>query len=39
MLVSLLPPQYQPKVNPLPVSGPPSANTLMQQPVSGSAMQ
>jgi membrane protein required for colicin V production len=39
MLVSLLPPQYQPKVNPLPVSGPPSADTLMQQPVSGSAMQ
>ncbi len=39
MLVSLLPGQYQPKVNPLPAAGPPSANTLMQQPVSGSAMQ
>ncbi len=38
MLVSLLPPQYQPKVNPLPESGPPSANSLMQEPVSGSAL-
>jgi membrane protein required for colicin V production len=39
MLASLLPPQYQPKVAPLPPAGPPSANTLMQQPVSGSALQ
>lgn len=39
MLVSLLPPEYQPKVSPLPASGPPSANTLMQEPVSGSALQ
>ncbi len=38
-LASLLPPQYQPKVAPLPPSGPPSANTLMQEPVSGSALQ
>ncbi len=37
-LVSLLPPQYQPTVTPLPISGPPSASTLMQQPVSGSAL-
>jgi membrane protein required for colicin V production len=39
MLVSLLPPQYQPQVNPLPSSAPPSANTLMQEPVSGNALQ
>jgi membrane protein required for colicin V production len=38
MLVSLLPPDYQPKVNALPQAGPPSASTLMQEPVSGSAM-
>jgi membrane protein required for colicin V production len=38
-LVSLLPPQYQPKVNPLPAANAPSADTLMQQPVSGSALQ
>jgi membrane protein required for colicin V production len=38
MLVSLLPPDYQPKVNALPQPGAPSANTLMQQPVSGSAL-
>jgi membrane protein required for colicin V production len=39
MLVSLLPPQYQPQINPLPSSGPPTANTLMQEPVSGNALQ
>ena len=38
MLVSLLPPEYQPKVQALPVAGAPSANTLMQEPVSGSAL-
>jgi membrane protein required for colicin V production len=38
MLVSLLPPEYQPKVNALPQPGAPSANTLMQEPVSGSAL-
>jgi membrane protein required for colicin V production len=38
MLVSLLPPDYQPKVQALPVAGAPSANTLMQEPVSGSAL-
>jgi membrane protein required for colicin V production len=38
MLVSLLPPDYQPKVNALPQPGAPSANTLMQQPVAGSAL-
>jgi membrane protein required for colicin V production len=38
MLVSLLPPDYQPKVQSLPIAGAPSANTLMQEPVSGSAM-
>lgn len=39
MLVSLLPPEYQPKVNPLPDQAPPSARSLMQEPVQGSAMQ
>ncbi len=39
MLVSLLPAEYQPKVTPLPSAGPPSADSLMQEPVSGSAMQ
>jgi len=38
MLVSLLPPDYRPNVNPVPQPGAPSANTLMQQPVSGSAL-
>jgi membrane protein required for colicin V production len=38
MLVSLLPPDYQPKVQSLPIAGAPSANTLMQEPVSGSAL-
>jgi membrane protein required for colicin V production len=38
MLVSLLPPDYQPKVNALPQPGAPSASTLMQQPVAGSAL-
>jgi membrane protein required for colicin V production len=38
MLVSLLPPEYQPKVNALPQPGAPSASTLMQEPVSGSAL-
>ena len=37
-LVSLLPPQYQPKVAPLPSAPPPAAATLMQQPVAGSAL-
>ncbi len=38
-LVSLLPQEYQPKVNPLPDTGPPSADSLMQEPVSGSALK
>jgi membrane protein required for colicin V production len=39
MLVSLVPQQYQPKVDPPPSAPPPSASTLMQQPVAGSALQ
>jgi membrane protein required for colicin V production len=38
-LVGLLPKQYQPKVDPLPGAPAPSAGTLMQQPVAGSALQ
>jgi hypothetical protein len=37
-LVALLPKQYQPKVDPLPGKPAPSASTLMQQPVAGSAL-
>ena len=37
VLVSYLPPQYRPKVAPLPGT-PPSAATLMQTPVQGSAL-
>ena len=37
-LVSYLPRQYQPKVAPLPNAATPSAATLMQTPVSGSAL-
>jgi membrane protein required for colicin V production len=37
-LVSYLPHQYQPKVAPLPGGAAPSAASLMQQPVSGSAL-
>ncbi|NNM57167.1 CvpA family protein [Acidocella sp.] len=37
-LVSLLPKQYQPKVDPLPGKPAPSAGSLMQQPVAGSAL-
>lgn len=36
-LVSLLPKPYQPKIDPLPTAPAPSAGTLMQQPVAGSA--
>ncbi len=39
MLVALLPPAYQPKIAPLPNVAPPSADSLMQQPVAGSALQ
>ena len=39
MLVSLLPPAYQPKIAPLPNVAPPSADSLMQQPVAGSALR
>ncbi len=39
LLASLLPPEYRPNVFPLPSAGPPSANSLMQEPVSGSALQ
>src|ERR1700688_4654351 len=38
-LVGLLPKPYQPKVNPLPSAPLPSAGTLMQQPVAGSALR
>jgi hypothetical protein len=37
-LVALLPKPYQPKVDPLPSAPAPSAETLMQQPVAGSAL-
>ena len=37
-LVSLLPKQYQPKVDPLPGKPAPSAGALMRQPVAGSAL-
>nr|WP_295745946.1 CvpA family protein [uncultured Acidocella sp.] len=37
-LVGFLPPQYQPKVQKLPSPQAPSADTLMQQPVAGSAL-
>jgi membrane protein required for colicin V production len=37
-LVSYLPPQYRPKVVPLPGAPAPSAATLMQTPVTGSAL-
>jgi membrane protein required for colicin V production len=38
VLVSYLPPQYRPKVAPLPGAAAPSAATLMQTPVQGSAL-
>ena len=38
-LVSYLPPQYRPKVAPLPGPPAPSAATLMQTPVTGSALE
>jgi membrane protein required for colicin V production len=38
-LVSLVPAPYKPKVDPLPSAAAPSAGALMQQPVSGSALQ
>lgn len=38
-LVGLLPRAYQPKVDPLPGAPAPSAGTLMQQPVAGSALR
>jgi membrane protein required for colicin V production len=38
-ITGLLPQQYRPKVQPLPSPLPPSAGELMQQPVSGSALQ
>ena len=38
-LVGLLPKPYQPKVDPLPGAPAPSAGTLMQQPVAGSALE
>jgi len=37
-LVSFIPAPYQPNVTPPPVPGAPPAKTLMQQPVSGSAL-
>jgi membrane protein required for colicin V production len=37
-LIGFLPPQYRPKIQPLPGPSAPSADQLMQQPVSGSAM-
>jgi membrane protein required for colicin V production len=37
-LADLLPKQYQPKIAPLPSPQPPTATTLMQQPVAGSAL-
>jgi membrane protein required for colicin V production len=39
LLVGLLPQAYQPTVAPLPGRQPPSADSLMQQPVSGSALR
>jgi len=38
-MAGLLPPGYQPTILPLPVHGVPSAGTLMQQPVAGSALR
>lgn len=38
-LATLLPKQYQPKVDPLPGAQPPSAATLMQQPIIGTALR
>jgi membrane protein required for colicin V production len=38
-LVGLLPTGYQPAILPLPVAGAPPAKTLMQQPVSGTALR
>jgi membrane protein required for colicin V production len=38
-LVALLPASYQPKVDPLPGKGAPTAAALMEQPVAGSALQ
>jgi membrane protein required for colicin V production len=39
MLADLLPPDYRPNVLPLPVASAPTAGTLMQQPVAGSALK
>ena len=39
VLVTLVPKQYQPKVDPPPGAPAPAAATLMQQPVAGSALQ
>jgi membrane protein required for colicin V production len=38
-MVGLFPKAWQPKVDPLPSTPAPSATTLMQQPVAGSALQ
>jgi membrane protein required for colicin V production len=38
-LVALVPKEYQPKVDPLPGAPAPSAGTLMEQPVAGSALK
>jgi membrane protein required for colicin V production len=38
-LVSLVPDPYKPRVDPLPSAAPPSAGSLMQQPVAGSALR
>jgi membrane protein required for colicin V production len=38
-LVTLVPDPYKPKVDPLPYARPPSAGSLMQQPVAGSALR
>jgi membrane protein required for colicin V production len=39
ILASLLPPNYQPTILPLPGNAPPTAGSLMQQPVAGSALK
>jgi len=39
LLAGLLPPSYQPTVLPLPTTPAPSAGSLMQQPVAGSALR
>jgi membrane protein required for colicin V production len=39
ILANLLPPNYRPTILPVPVTSAPSAGTLMQQPVAGSALR